>query len=144
MAFNYSAMDYKLGPKLPYFWIEKSHQELLLAAVRTEIDGKMALYALNDTLSEKKITYSVKAYDKSGNSKTLAVGTVSQEKNSSALIQRIYNSEESELWIITWSDGEREYKNHAITGKADFETVKNWVKIIADEFGITDKVAEIN
>ena len=103
----------------------------------------MAIYALNDTLSDKKITYSVKAYDKIGNSRSVATGTVSQKKNSSSLIQRIYNSEESELWIITWSDGEREYKNHAITGKADFETVKNWVKIIADEFGITDKVLEL-
>ncbi|MBR3715168.1 MAG: hypothetical protein IKM18_04600, partial [Clostridia bacterium] len=84
------------------------------------------------------------AYDQSGKSRIIATGTVSQEKNSSSLVQRIYNADESELWIITWNDGEREYKNHAITGKADFETVKNWVKIIADEFGIADKLAEIN
>ena len=143
MAFNYSVMDYKLDPKLPYFWIEKSQQEFVLAAVRTKAGGEMSVYALNDTLCDKKITYSVKAYDQSGKSRTLATGTVSQEKNSSSLVQRIYNCEESELWIISWSDGEREYKNHAITGKADFKTVKNWVKIIADEFGITDKVLEL-
>ena len=144
MAFNYSVMDYKLGPKLPYFWIERSQQEFLLAAVKREADGEIALYALNDTLEKRKVSYSVKAYDQSGKSRIIATGTVSQEKNSSSLIQRIYNADESELWIITWSNGEREYKNHAFTGKANWETMKNWVKIIADEFGITDKVAEIN
>jgi len=143
MAFNYSVMDYKLGPKLPYFWIEKSHQELLLAATRTEIGGEMSLYAINDTLKDKKITYSVKSYDQNGNGKTLAVGTVSQGRNSSSLIQRIYNSEESELWIITWSDGEREYKNHAFTGKASWDVMKKWVTIIAKEFDLEDKILEL-
>ncbi len=144
MAFNYSVMDYRLDPKLPYFWIEKSQQEFLLAAVRTEIEGEFALYALNDTLEKRKVSYSVKAYDQSGSCKTLATGTVSQEKNSSSLIQRISNPEQSELWIITWSDGEREYKNHAFTGKVSWDVMKNWVKIIADEFGIADKVLELN
>ncbi len=144
MAFNYSVMDYRLDPKLPYFWIEKSQQEFLLAAVRTEIEGEFALYALNDTLEKRKVSYSVKAYDQSGASRIVATGIVTQDKNSSSLIQRISNPEQSELWIITWSDGEREYKNHAFTGKVSWEVMRNWVKIIADEFGIADKVAEIN
>ncbi|MBE6607752.1 MAG: hypothetical protein E7633_04290 [Ruminococcaceae bacterium] len=143
MAFNYSVMDYELGPKLPYFWIEKSQQEFLLAAVNTEVGGEISLYALNDTLEKRKVKYSVKAYDQNGNCETIATGNITQEKNSSSLVQRISNPEQSELWIITWSDGVREYKNHAFTGKASWDVMKKWVDIIADEFGIADKILEL-
>ncbi len=143
MAFNYSVMDYQLNPKLPYFWIEKSQQEFLLAAVRTELNGEFSLYAFNDTLEKRKVSYSVKAYDQSGSSRTVATGIVTQDKNSSSLIQRIYNPEEAELWIITWSDGEREYKNHAFTGKVSWDVMRNWVRIIAKEFDIEDKILEL-
>ncbi|MBP3333108.1 MAG: hypothetical protein J6M35_03585, partial [Clostridia bacterium] len=85
----------------------------------------------------------VKAYDQSGKSRIIATGTVSQEKNSSSLIQRIYNADESELWIITWNDGEREYKNHAFTGKASWYIMKKWIRIIAKEFDIEDKIIEL-
>ena len=143
MAFNYSVMDYKLDPKLPYFWIEKSQQEFLLAAVNTEVGGEISLYALNDTLEKRKVSYSVKAYDQSGRESIIATGIVSQDKNSSSLIHRIANPDESELWIITWNDGEREYKNHAFTGKASWDVMKKWIRIIAKEFDIEDKIIEL-
>jgi len=143
MAFNYSVMDYELKPKLPYFWIEKSQQEILLAGVRVEADGEISIYAINDTLCDKNIEYTLTAYSQSGKSKTIAYGNVKQEKNSSSLIQRISQPEETELWIIKWNDGEREYKNHVFTGKASFDVMKKYVEIIADEFGIKDKVNEL-
>jgi len=61
-----------------------------------------------------------------------------------APIKNIPVSEESELLIITWNDGEREYKNHAFTGKESWDVIQNWVRIIAKEFDLENKILELN
>ncbi|MBE7037438.1 MAG: hypothetical protein E7404_00885 [Ruminococcaceae bacterium] len=143
MLFNYSIMDYEFNKKLPYFWIQKSQQEVCLMAVRTEEGGKINLYAANDTLSEHTVEYSVTEYDENLNSKVIATGKVLQEKNSSSLIQRIFENEKPSLWIIKWKTEGKEYTNHAFTKIPSYNVMKKWIKIIGKEGNFENEILEL-
>jgi hypothetical protein len=104
MAFNYSVMDFKLRPKLAYHFIEKSQQAFALMAVRTEVGGELSLYAANDTLEAKTVTYTVTAYNEACEAAAIASGIITQAKNSASLIQRIAQPDAPQMWIIRWRE----------------------------------------
>lgn len=136
MAFNYSVMDYKLRPKLAYHFIEKSQQPFALMAVRTEVGGELALYAANDTLEAKKVSYTVTAYNEACEAAAIASGIITQAKNSASLIQRMAEPDAPELWIIRWQDGGKEYQNHVFTGKVSWDVMRKWARILVRETGM--------
>ena len=143
MLFNYSVMDCELNKKLPYFWIRQSQQEFALMAVRTELNGELSLYAVNDTLNVHKAEYSITAYDEKGNGKLIACGICKQDKNSSSLIQRIAEDENPELWIIKWKENGKEYMNHVFTKNSSYEVMKKWVEIIGKEGNFANEIREL-
>lgn len=143
MAFNYSIMDWELNKKLPYFWIKNSQQEFALIATRKEIDGELALYAANDTLTAHTVEYTVTAYDQDCNCNVIAKGICRQDKNSASLIQRIAENEKPELWIIKWTDNGKDYTNHIFTQNTDYDVMAKWVKIIEKECGFENEFLEL-
>jgi len=143
MLFNYSVIDSDGMRKLPYYWIRQSQQEIALMAVRKELDGELALYAANDTLSVANVEYTVTAYDMQGNGKPIASGICDLKENSATLIQRIAEGEEPALWIIRWKVAGKECTNHVFTKYAPFETVKLWTKIIGEQCGFGNELEEL-
>lgn len=143
MLFNYSVMDYEYNRKLAYYWIRQSQQEFALMGVRKEIDWELSICAANDTLFSQVAEYSITAYDEKGNGRIIATGICEQGPNSSELIQRIAEPKNPELWIIKWNNKGSKYTNHVFTGRAPFETVKLWVKMIGDECFFDDEILEI-
>ena len=128
MLFNFSVVDCDFVKKLPYYWIRQSQQSLLLCIVRKELDGDIALYTANNTLSEKKGEYKITAITESGEAREVTSGSYVAEKNASALVGKLPESEKPELLIIEWKDGDGVHYNHFITGKKpyNFEAVKMW------------------
>ena len=112
-------------------------------AVRTELSGELALYAANDTRKTKRFTYTVTQYDGAGNSAVIASGTAVQAPNSSSLIQRIAEPEQSSLWVIRYSDGEESAANHAFTGKCSWDVMRRWIRILEKELDLSGKILEI-
>ncbi len=145
MAFNYSVIDCDFNRKLPYFWIRSSQEEIALMAVRNELGGEVTLHAANDTLNDAIIEYTVTAYGNDLASRVIASGVVKQSKNSSSLIQRIADNGETkpELWIITAKCSDKVSTNHFITGKTNFETMREWVKIIGEIGGYANEILEL-
>ena len=113
-------------------------------AVRTEVNGELALYAANDTLSVHRAEYTVTAYDEQGNGKIIASGICKQDKNSVSLIQRIAEDENPELWIIKWKENGKEHMNHVFTKNSSYEIMKKWVEIIGKEGNFADEIRELN
>ncbi|MBQ9760526.1 MAG: hypothetical protein IJW16_04170, partial [Clostridia bacterium] len=143
MLFNYSIIDCDYNRKLPYYWIQKSQQEFALMGVRRELDGELALYAVNDTLDAHTVEYTVTAYDEDLTSRTVAMGICKQEKNSASLIQRIAEGDKPQLWIIKWRENGKEYQNHVVTRNTTYDIAREWVKIIGNEEGFFDEILEL-
>ncbi len=143
MLFNYSVIDCEYNRKLPYYWIKQSQQAFALLAVRKELGCDLSLYAANDTLSAHTVEYSVTAYQEDLTSKVIATGVCRQEKNSVDLVQRIANGNEPQLWIIKWTENKKTYTNHAFTRTTNYETMREWVKIIGHEEGFLDEILEL-
>ena len=143
MICNYSVIDCDYKKKLAYHWIKQSQQEFIIGAVSKETGGDLYLYAINDTLCEKQAEYTVTAYDRDGNSRQIAKGVWTQCKNSATEIQKLAPSKDTELWIIKWTIDGKEYTNHAFSRKySDYDTMRNWVKIIGKECGFIDEIIE--
>lgn len=143
MLFNYSVLDCELNRKLPYFWIRQSQQDFALMAVRTEITGDLALYAVNDTLTPHTAAYTVTAFDAQGNSSLLAEGTCTQEKNSVSQILSFSEPQQSQLWILKWTENGKTFMNHVCTGNASFEICRRWVQIIGEEGRFLSEIPEL-
>lgn len=145
MMCNYSVIDSEGGKKMGYHWIKQSQQSFLLAFVNKEYGKDMSLYAINETLQQVQVKYTVTSYDKKGNSSLITSGEWTQDKNSCGEITKLENETESKLVIIKWNIGDKEYSNHVFLNKyADFETMKHWVEIIEKECGITEMIAELH
>ena len=128
MLFNYSVVDCDFVKKLPCYWIKQSQQSFALCVVRKTVDGEIALYSVNDTLSEQKGEYKITAVDENGAEKVIYSGVYCEKKNSSRLVSALAEGEKQELWIIEWKDEKGTHYNHFITGERpySFETVKKW------------------
>ena len=128
MLFNYSVIDCYGGKKAPYYWIRESQQHFALMIVRYELDGEIALYAANDTLTNHKGSYRVIAVAPNGDERVIALGEYNEPKNGARLIQRIPENDSSELLIIEWTENGKTSYNHFVTGKMPWsiDTWKLW------------------
>lgn len=132
MLFNVSVIDCDYKRKLPYYWIRQAQQDFVIVGVRKELNGELALYAVNNTLNVHKVEYTVTAYDENCDSRQIAAGIAEQKENSSDMIQRIAEPEQPQLWIIKWEENGEKYMNHVLTKMPEFKTAKKWVKIIEE------------
>ena len=143
MLFNYSVIDSEHNRKLPYYWILNSQQEFALVGERKALDEEVSLYAVNDTLKDVRVDYTVTAYDEQLNDRVIATGSCKQKKNSAELINKIANGDKPELWIIKWNYQGKTAVNHTFVGRPSYEAAKEWVKIIGREMGRLDDFREI-
>ena len=81
MLFNYSVIDWEGNRKLPYYWIRQSQQDVALVAVRENTGEPPALYAVNGTLRNVAISYTVTAYNAEGKAREIACGNTVQAGN---------------------------------------------------------------
>ena len=100
-------VDYYFDKKLAYSYIKRSKQPLCLM-FDEPVDGRLTLYAVNDTRSAKVFTYAVE--DDEGN--VIASGTSAAGSDESVPVCSIPEPSEKRYFIIRWNDGEREGKNH--------------------------------
>jgi beta-mannosidase len=131
MLFNYSVVDCNYNPKLPYYWIRQSQQEMLLAGVRKDLDGKLSLYAANDTLTEHTVTYSVTAYNADGSSNVVLMGEHTQKPNSTDLICDLPENG-SQMLIIRWEQAGKTCYNHVFTGDVSYPVMAAWLKLLKE------------
>lgn len=143
MLFNYSVIDSDYGRKLPYYFIRESQKDFNLIVTREARDGDAALYTSNATLTPHKAAYTVTEYCEGHDARVIACGECECEKNCSKRVITLEKSDTPRLLIIKWCENGKNYANHFIDGKADFPTVKRWVKIIAEAIGESGNIAEL-
>ena len=138
MLFNYSVVDCNYMPKLPYYWIRQSQQEMLLAGVRKEDGGKLGLYAANDNLKAHTVSYSVTAYGQNGSSRVILMGEHTQKPNSADFVCDLPEGE-PQMLIIRWEEDGKISYNHVFTGDVSYPVMANWLKCLkADCPGYAD------
>lgn len=143
MLFNYSVVDSDGKRKLPYYWIKQSQQDVLLMCVREQLTDAPVLYAANNTLQNASISYTVTAYNEKGEAREIACGAWGAGANRTDAVAHMAEPEASELWVIRWKADGREYANHFLTGRADFETYRRWVGIVAEACGFAGALEEL-
>lgn len=143
MMFNYSVMDWQGNRKLPYYWIKQSQQDVVLMAVREQINAAPVLYAVNATRQKAAISYTVTAYNAKGEEKEIACGNAVSAANASTSLRTMVDPASPELWVIRWECDGQKYANHFLTGKADLDTCRRWVRILAAAGGFEDEILEL-
>ena len=143
MLFNYSVIDWEGNRKLPYYWIRQSQQDVALVVVRENTGEPPALYAVNGTLRNVAISYTVTAYNAEGEAREIACGNTVQAGNCAGWLQKLNEPAAPELWVIRWQADGKEYANHFLTGKADLDTCRCWARIIAEACGFAGALAEL-
>lgn len=143
MLFNYSIIDYEGNRKLPYYWIKQAQQDVLLTAVRNKLTDAPVLYAANNTLWDAAVSYTVTAYNAAGEGREIANGEWIAAANKSDKVMRFAEPAAPELWVIRWKMDGKEYANHFLTGRADFETYRRWAEIIAEACGFGGALEEL-
>ncbi|MBE6689964.1 MAG: hypothetical protein E7590_01605 [Ruminococcaceae bacterium] len=144
MLFNYSVVDCDGQRKLPYYWIKESQQDVALMAVRQGLQDAPVLYAVNGTRQNAAISYTVTAFSATGEGKEIACGALEQAANSSTALLALAEPQEPQLWVIRWQLAGRTYTNHFFTGKADLETYRRFVRILAEAGGFDKELAELS
>ena len=112
--------------------------------VRQGLRDAPVLYAVNGTRQNAAISYTVTAFSATGEGKEIACGTWEQAANSSTALLAFAEPQEPQLWVIRWQLAGRTYTNHFFTGKADLETYRRFVRILAEAGGFDKELAELS
>lgn len=126
MAFNYSAVDVNLKPKLTFDFIRISQQPFALMCDEAT-EGQVLLHAVNDTGEVKKGSY--KVLDDNGMG--LSSGNFEVAINDRQLLNEI-QLPKGEIAYIIWQIDGVEYRNFYIraTDCYDFEKVCKWSEVV--------------
>lgn len=124
-----AVVDYYFEKKIAYDYIKRSQQPFSIMFGEIE-SWDASLFAVNDTLEEKKGKYKVSDID---SGKEIAAGEFKLKPNSSEVLKRIpLMYSEKGMFLIEWEiDGER-YINHYLYGTPKFELsdYKKWYNLI--------------
>jgi len=133
MLFNYSVVDFKGVPKLPFCWIRQSQRDLALMLVKPELDAAPVLYAVNDTLVAQSGSYRITAYDTQGNARPVCEGRFEAAANEATVLPPVSVPNTQELWLLTWeTPNGKTLCNHFVTGSRpySFAAWKTWNTIL--------------
>ena len=144
MLFNYSVIDSDMNRKLPYYFIREAQKDFNLIVTRNTSSSPAVLYASNTTLTDKKASYTVEAYDENGLSTVILSGEVVCEKNSAKSIATLENLDTAKLLIIKWTEGDKLFSNHFLPGKISYDLLPLLLKIIAEAIGKAKNIRELN
>ena len=109
-------VDYYLDKKLAYDYIKRSQKPFCLM-FDEPADGRLALYAVNDTRETKTFSYTVE--DDAG--RVILSGTSCAASDESVPIASIPASDEKRWFLIRWDDGEERGVNHYFANVRDVD-----------------------
>ncbi|MCR5681658.1 MAG: hypothetical protein K6G29_04325 [Clostridiales bacterium] len=109
-------VDYYLDKKLAYAYIKRSQKPFCLM-FDEPADGRLALYAVNDTREEKTFSYTVE--DDHGS--VILSGTSRAEPDTSVPIASIPATDEKRYFLIRWDDGKEQGINHYFANIRDID-----------------------
>ena len=130
-----AVVDYYFDKKLAYHYIKVSQQPFAIIAKEIK-DWKSEIVACNDTLIEKKGSYTITDGD---TNEVLRSGSFKVNPNENKVIDdlEIFYSDKR-LLILKWEIDGVQYKNHYISGYPAFslEKYKAWLEILKKEYGL--------
>lgn len=128
MICNYSVVDSDFQKKMTYYWIRQAQQPFGLMIVRRKMDGPLALYYANDTLSEHTGSYRIWSIDQKGERRDVACGSYAGKPNGAEVLQSVADTEDTELYVIEWQEDGKTYYNHFATASqhADIAVWHMW------------------
>lgn len=109
-------VDYYLDKKLAYHYIKCSQQPLCMM-FDEPVDGKLNLYAVNDTRDTVKLNYTVE--DDEGN--VILSASADVESDTSVPVASIPATDEKRYYIIRWQYGEMSGMNHYFANIRDID-----------------------
>jgi beta-mannosidase len=114
-------VDYYLDKKLAYDYIKCSQQPLCMM-FDEPADGKLNLYAVNDTRDDVKLNYTVE--DDQGN--VILSASADVQSDTSVPVASIPATDEKRYYIIRWQAGEVSGMNHYFANirEIDFDYYK--------------------
>ena len=123
---NYSAVDSEYKPKMPFYWIAASQEPQVI--IGRKDNGKIVLYAVNDTLEEFSGVCEISYIDGTGNICNQKQITFTSAKNTSSKFAELDMPAEPMLMLFKHGN----ITNHLITGYApfDFEKCRLWAEIL--------------
>ena len=126
MAFNYSAVDSEYKPKMPFYWIAASQEPQVI--IGRKDNGKISLYAVNDTLEEFSGVCEISYIDGTGNICNQKQISFTSAKNTSSKFAELDMPAEQMLMLFKYGN----VTNHLIAANApfDFEKCKLWAEIL--------------
>ncbi len=109
-------VDYYLDKKLAYSYIKRSQKPFCLM-FDEPADGRLDLYAVNDTRETKDFTYTVK----SDADHVLLIGTSRIAPDSNVPIASIPAPAQKRWYLIQWNDGHEDGLNHYFANIRDID-----------------------
>ncbi|MBR4184855.1 MAG: hypothetical protein IKQ87_03735 [Clostridia bacterium] len=109
-------VDYYLDKKLAYSYIKRSQKPFCLM-FDEPADGRLDLYAVNDTRETKSFTYTVE--DDAGH--VILSGSAEVPSDVSAPIASIPATDEKRYFLLRWDDGEARGLNHYFANIRDID-----------------------
>ena len=111
-----SIVDYYLDKKLAYSYIKRSQKPFCLM-FDEPADGRLDLYAVNDTRVTKSFTYTVE--DDAGH--VILSGSAEVPSDVSTPIASIPATDEKRYFLLRWDDGEARGLNHYFANIRDID-----------------------
>ncbi len=128
-----SIVDYYYRRKLAYGYVRSSQQPVCVMC-QEDIDGRVNVIAVNDTLESYSGQVVIKDIE---TSEVLIHSDFFVDSNSRVGLTTLANSNEPAMWIISWGaeDGE-EFKNHYVAGHRPYDLGKyrDWLNRREAEF----------
>ena len=122
MMFNYSVVDSEMKPKLPFYWIKQSQQDICFMFDRSD-DGTIVLRYANDTLEAKKIAFKIYSCDpETGKMELIAENTAQLEANASGSVIENLNAGNAKLLLAEWENGGKVCYNHFVAAQRPYST----------------------
>ena len=113
--------DYYFCKKLAHYYIKRSQQPICLMFDEPE-DGHITLYAVNDTVTDTEINYTITEMYKD---EEIISGTVCARTALSLAVCNVEVEEnEQKFYLIEWQCGSGKYKNHFCTGLLNIDYKK--------------------
>ena len=126
-----AVVDWYFEKKEAFDVIARSHEPFCLM-IRENANGTRSLVAVNDTLQEKRTTFTIRDGE---TGETLHSAELRVDKNGAAEYPLCTSvTFEHRLWLIEWKDGDKIYCNHYLCGNPIFslERMRKWYGIIRE------------
>ena len=125
--FSDAVVDYYFVRKLAYWFIRASQQHVCLM-VREEDDGRRTLVAVNDTLADAPLRYTVTDVD--GGAQLAGGEAVAPANQAANLEPLVLEDDAPRMLLIEWTNAAGSGRNHYLAGKppVDLDKYRAWLR----------------